>query len=356
MMYRTLTDQNRWMTFVIGMLAICTLFTLGAAGQAKTDKPLPAASRANLIAELKEVVSKSVLDDAKTAAVSQKWNERKDLAGKTKAKIIDMLWADAKSVIEDAGVRYQIYSIFAFYKGIPDQNFARKTTKGAASATKPAAVNKLVDLTFQMHPYVGIEEQLAMLPGTHNVKTEAEEDRKNRISGFDDALKVNQKLNEDQKSFVRANYDKMITMSDQITETAIRTNFPTERWIKEGLAKNYTSAFSLKELNDLNAYFHDAPGQQFLKYVRLTHMAQMITGNGGTVDLTDADKAEHDRFVATAAGKKFEKAYMHDTIAYEEAKENAVRASMPNADGFAIYEAANLNKLFNKFVAENYKR
>ena len=341
---------------VIGLLALCTLFALGAAGQAKTDKPLPAASRANLIGELKEVVSKSVLDDEKTAAVGQKWNERKDLAGKTKVKIIDMLWLDVKSVIADSGVRYQIYSIFAFYKSIPDKNFAGKTTKGAASASKPAAVTKLVDLTFQMHPYVGIEEQLAMLPGPRNVKTEAEEDRKNRISGFEDALNVNQKLNAEQKSFVRANYDKMISMSDQITETAIRTNFPTERWIKEGLAKSYTGKFTLKELNDLNAYFQDAPGQQYLKFVRLTHMAQMITGNGGTVDLTDADKAEHDRFIATAMGKKFDDAYLHDTIAYEEAKENAVRANVPNADGFAIYQPANLNKLFNKFVAENYKQ
>ena len=68
------------------------------------------------------------------------------------------------------------------------------------------------------------------------------------------------------------------------------------------------------------------------------------------------DQAEHDGFVATPVGKRFENAYMHDTIAYEEAKENAVRASVPNADGFAIYRPANLNKLFDKFVAENYKK
>ena len=356
MIYRTLTNQNRWMTLVVGLLALCTLFALGAAGQAKADKPLPAASRANLIGELKEVVSKSVLDDEKTAAVGQKWNERKDLAGKTKAKIIDMLWLDVKSVIADSGVRYQIYSIFAFYKSIPDKNFAGKTTKGAASASKPAAVNKLVDLTFQMHPYVGIEEQLAMLPGPRNVKTEEEEDRKNRIAGFEAALKVNKQLTPNQKDFMAQQLGQVIPIVDKITETAIRTNFPTERWIKEGLTKSYKSAFSLKELNDLNAYFQDAPGQRFLKYVRLTHMAQMITGNGGTVDLTDADKAEHDRFVATPMGKKFDNAYMHDTIAYEEAKENAVRANVPNADGFAIYQPENLNKLFNKFVAENYKK
>jgi hypothetical protein len=237
MMYKTLKDRNRWTTFVIGLAAACTLFTIVAAGQAKTDKPLPAASRANLFRDLKEVVSKTVLDDARSAEIAQKWDARKDLAGKTKSQIIDMLWADTKSVIVDSGLRYEIYSMFAFYKRIPDQNFAAKTKKGTASASKPAAVSKLVDLTYQMHPYVGIEEQLAMLPGTPNVKAETDSDRQNRIAGFDEALKANQKLSAEQKEFVRANYDKMITMSDQITESAIRTNFPTETWIRRGPRK-----------------------------------------------------------------------------------------------------------------------
>jgi hypothetical protein len=197
---------------------------------------------------------------------------------------------------------------------------------------------------------------LARLPGTGDIRAATEKDRQNRIAGFDDALKMNAKLTSRQKTFVRANYDQLMKISDQITERAIKTNFPTERWIKEGLAKGYTASFTLKELNELNAYFPGQSGQQFLKYNRMTRMAELIKGNGGTPDITDADKAEYDNFSETPVGKKFVEAYMRDAIAYEEAKENAVRAKNPNADGFAIYEPANLNKLFDKFVAEYYRK
>ena len=85
-------------------------------------------------------------------------------------------------------------------------------------------------------------------------------------------------------------------------------------------------------------------------------MAEMITGNGGTLDFTAADKAEHDKFAATPLGKKFMTAFLRETIAYQQSKENAVRAANPDADGFAIYQPENLNKLINKFVADNYKK
>ena len=85
-------------------------------------------------------------------------------------------------------------------------------------------------------------------------------------------------------------------------------------------------------------------------------MAEMITGNGGKLDYTEADKAEHDKFAATALGKKFITAYIKEAEAYEKRKEEAVRTRNPDADGFAVYRPENLNKLFNKFVAENYKK
>ena len=37
-------------------------------------------------------------------------------------------------------------------------------------------------------------------------------------------------------------------------------------------------------------------------------------------------------------------------------EENAVRSKDSNADGFAIWEPANLNKFINQFVSENYKK
>jgi hypothetical protein len=230
----------------------------------------------------------------------------------------------------------------------------RKRRKNALPKTN--SVKKLIELTFPAHPYVGIEEQIAKLPGTKDVKAAEEEDRKNRIAGFDEALEVNNKLTADQKSFVRANYDQLIKIADKITEDGINKNFPTEQWVKEGLQKSYTSKFTLKELSSLIAYFQEPAGQQVLKYVRVSQMAELITGNGGTLYFTAADKAEHDKFVAAPLGKKFIHAYLKDATAYEQSKVNATMSKIPDADGFAIYRPENLNKLFNKFVAENYKK
>ena len=246
--------------------------------------------------------------------------------------------------------------MFSFYKQIPDESFSAQTKKTNDAMSKPASVNKLVDLTWQMHPYVGIEEQLASLPGTKDVKTAEETARKVWIEVFDDALKVNDNLTPDQKSFVKANYDQLSKSVDKITDDAIKTNFPTEQWIKEGLQQSYTAKFSDKELAGLIVYFQGTAGQQVLKYVRISNMAELITGNGGKLDYTKEDKAEYDKFASTPLGKKFMTAFITDAEAYEKGKENAVRAGNNNADGFAILEPANLNQFFNKFVAENYKK
>ena len=211
--------------------------------------------------------------------------------------------------------------------------------------SKPASVNKLVDLTYRMHPYVGIEEQLASLPGTKDVNAATEEDRKNRIEGFDAALKANNKLTSDQKSFVIANYDRLSKIVDKITEDAINKNFPTEQWINEGLQKSYTSKFTLNELNSLIVYFQGADGQPVLKYIRISQMAELITGNGGKLDFTEADKAEHDKFAATPLGKKFIAAFLKEAIAFEQNKENAVRSNVPDADGFAIFSRSVLEPI-----------
>jgi hypothetical protein len=335
---------------------LCLIFNFSAFAQTNLDKPMDAKSLAPLVRELGEVVSKNTPDEKDAALITEKWNARQNLIGKKKSAVIDLLFEDVRSVIKDSGVRYQIYSIFSFYKQIPNEPPSAQIQKDNAAIQKPAAVNKLVDLTYRMHPYVGVEEQLASLPGTKDVKTATEEDRKNRIEGFDAALKVNNKLTADQKSFVRANYDQLIKIADKITEDAINKNFPTERWIKEGLQKSYSAKFTSSELDSLIVYFQGADGQPVLKYIRISQMAQLITGNGGTLNFTEADKAEHDKFAATPLGKKFISAYITEAEAYEKRKEEFVRTKIPDADGFAIYEPANLNKLFNKFVADNYKK
>lgn len=76
---------------------------------------------ANLIKEFKGIVSKASPEKNEANLVSEKWDERKDLAGKTKSEVIELLYNDVKTVIKDSGTQYQIYSIFSFYKTIPDE-------------------------------------------------------------------------------------------------------------------------------------------------------------------------------------------------------------------------------------------
>ena len=341
----------------IALALLCSVFSFSAMAQ---DKPLNAQQLANLKTGLKETVQETLAvsetDGKKYAAITKKWDARKDLAGKSKRQVIDLLFQDVKTVVTDSGMQYQISSVFSLYKVMPDEQFSgQKKSQMGFSNSKSEAVDQLTNLTYPYHPYVGIDEELAKLPGTKDIEAGKAEDRKNRIAGFDAALKVNNKLTADQKAFVRANYDRLIQTVDKITEDAINKNFPTEQWIMEGLDQSYSAKFTLKELNDLIRFLNTENTNPILKYIRQTNMEQLITGNGGKLDFTAADKAEYDKFASTALGKKFIAAYINETIAYEQRKENEARAK-PDADGFAIYEPANLNKLFNKFVADNYKK
>lgn len=345
---------NNWTKLAILSLMF-SVFSLSAIAQ---DKPLTANALAGLITELKEVVSKNAPNENDAQLVSAKWDKRKDLTGKTKSVVINMLWADVKAVIKDSGVQYQIYSIFSFTKQIPDEQFAKSGANQKTSSNKEIVEN-LVDLVFMSHPYVNIEEQIEGLPGVKSAqeieKINAEA-RRQRYETFDDALKVNKKLTAKQKTYVKANYDRLSKMVDENIDSTIKLNFRTEQWVQEGLEIIFAKRFNAEQINTLTAFFDSDKGRQVLKYVRLTEMEQLITGNGGKLDLTESDKSEHDKFVATELGKKFIAAYLKETKEFEALKEGEVRRNVPNADGFALLEPINLNKFFNQFVAKNYKK
>ena len=351
-MNRTIKTKFNRINLIAALIFLCSIFSLSAMAQ----KPMAAKALAGLITECKEVVSNNSPNQNDAKLIGEKWDKRKDLAGKIKSQVINLLYDDVKSVIKDSGVQYQIYSIFSFYKQIPDEQFSGKTDSKQPNSSKKEIVEKLVDLVFVSHPYVNIEEQIAGLPGTKDVKAAEAEARKQRFEVFDDALKVNKKLTSKQKSYVKANYERLSKMVDEKIDTTIKLNFRTEQWVQEGLEKIFAERFTVKEINDLITFFDSDKGAQILNYVRQTNMEQIITGNGGKLDFTAADKAEHDKFVDTPIGKKFIAAYIKETEEYEALKEGEVRRNVPNADGFALLEPANLNKFFNQFVAKNYKK
>jgi len=118
----TTTKEINWTKLVKAFVLMCLVFSFSAMAQTTTDKPMEAKALAALVGELKEVVSRTAPDKNEAKMVGEKWGKRKDLAGKTKSVVIELLFGDVKSVIKDSGTQYQIYSIFSFYKTIPDES------------------------------------------------------------------------------------------------------------------------------------------------------------------------------------------------------------------------------------------
>jgi hypothetical protein len=111
---------------------ICSICSFSIIAQTDGGKPLDAKALTALVEELKGVVARTEPDEKKSAMVAEKWDKRQDLAGKTREETIELLYEDVKSVITNSGTQYEIYSMFAFYKTIPDD--------------KPASGQKIFEL------------------------------------------------------------------------------------------------------------------------------------------------------------------------------------------------------------------
>src|SRR3982751_1463245 len=123
---------------IASLVLLCSISSFSAIAQTVSDKSMDAKSLAALVEELKGVVAKSSPDEKDAVLVAEKWERRKDLKGKTKREVINLLYEDVKAVIKDSGVQYQIYSIFSFYKQIPDESFSAQTQNTNSAISKPA--------------------------------------------------------------------------------------------------------------------------------------------------------------------------------------------------------------------------
>lgn len=130
------------------LTALMSLCSFAAAAQ-DTDKPMTADRMARMVTELKGVVRRTANDDAASDKICKRWDARKDLKGKAKNAIIDLLYTDVKAIIKDSGKRYQIYSIFSMYRQMPDDKFDKKDPE-ADSDTSATKVDQPVGLTFQL--------------------------------------------------------------------------------------------------------------------------------------------------------------------------------------------------------------
>ena len=350
----------KWTKLVVVLTFMCSISGFSALAQIDAGKPLDARTLAALVLELKGVVQRTAPDANEAAMVAQKWDARRDLAGKTKLAVINLLFQDVRSSIKDSGTQYQISSMFGMYKMMPDDAIKAERPQADASMSKPALVNKLIDLTYAMHPDVGAGLYVHNVMVPFNIKgTEAREAaaRRDRFALFDFVLRKNKTWTPAQRSFIKANYDQLLKITIKITEDAERKNLPVDKWVKEGLQKSYTSKFTPAELSSLISYFEGIDGQDILRHnktMSTTDLAEEFPAKGDTA--AKAAEAKYDKFLATPLGAKFKTAYFDEVSAYKESKEKAAWTADLNADGTQVYLVANLDQLFDKFVAENYKK
>ena len=340
-----------WTSFVIALLFMGAVFSFNALAQTDSVEPMKAKSLAALIKELKEVVSKNTPDQKDALLVGKKWDQRKDLAGKSKKDVIELLYKDVKSVIKDSGVLYQIYSIFSFYKQIPDEFLT--------TPTKADSVKNLIAQTLSSHPSVmSREEGEALLPKDKESQESDAMVKQNTIKIFEEALKKNKVLNIRQKTFVRGNYDKLLIILNKQTADGIKADFPVGQWISESLEQGYNSNFTDQELTGLLTFFQSPAGQQVLKSYKYLMISEVIVQKGGAPLYTKEDKAEADKFAATPVGTTFKKVFFDDAGKYAGDKMEAVYkgGGKPKNNIFTIMGLPNINKVINQFVKDNYKK
>ena len=154
-MNRTRESRGGGTRLVGALVLLFSILGFSAIAQTVSDKPLGAKSLAALVAGLKGVVSREAHDEAGAKAVAAKWDARKDLTGKTKRAVINLLYGDVKSVIKDSGVLYQIYSDFSLYKQMPDEMFT-----GQPEKTNGATAQSVSDKPLDPDALAGLVEEL----------------------------------------------------------------------------------------------------------------------------------------------------------------------------------------------------
>ena len=135
---------------LIAALFLCSIFSFSAIAQ---DTPLNSQQLANLISGLKGALQENLAiienkDGKQYRAITQKWNARRDLAGKSKEQVIDLLYQDVKSEVTNSGMQYQLSQVFSFYKQIPDSQFSAKTSFKDPRDGQVYGIKKIGNLTW----------------------------------------------------------------------------------------------------------------------------------------------------------------------------------------------------------------
>jgi CspA family cold shock protein len=111
-----------------------------AKSQATPEEPLDDGAVSALIDELKGGLSDQIEDEGQVTAITEKWGAHEDLAGKTRKQILNLLFADVKSIVEDKKAQDSVWQAWT-----GEEESAVETP--AASPQKPATPEKPVAAT-----------------------------------------------------------------------------------------------------------------------------------------------------------------------------------------------------------------
>ena len=98
-----------WTRSIAALVLLCAIFSFSAMAQDNPDKPLDAEAASALRQKLIDGLPDLIEDEAAVEMITEKWEARQDLAGKTREQILKVLQADVRSVVNDAKLLASIW-------------------------------------------------------------------------------------------------------------------------------------------------------------------------------------------------------------------------------------------------------
>ncbi len=102
---------------------------------ATPETPLTEDELSGLLDELKEGLTDLVGDEDTATAITEKWDAREDLAGKTRKQVLGLLFADLRTVVKDSALQNSVWAAWnQIPQQTPDTTEPDTPTQGNASA------------------------------------------------------------------------------------------------------------------------------------------------------------------------------------------------------------------------------
>jgi hypothetical protein len=208
-------------------------------------------------------------------------------------------------------------------------------TQLAQAQTDPKLLEKLIKVTSDGHPFRKDLKDLLTLPAPDPAKV---------AEKFDPALAENTQLTAEQKQFIKANYDKLglIVNDKMVVVTGKHVKFGD--WLTAYLTQTYPKELTPEEMQNWITFFEPSEGKLILKTIFTIPQP------------TDADsQALMQKFEKNPIGIKFISIFGDALNTYIQAKMGGVEATV-KGEYEKLLLPAELNKMFNQFVAENFKK